>query len=159
MLRFIDSVLRAAALALFALFLLTSLPRTAGQVAQRGLYAVAVAAETPAAERRRRMSPGVAEAYDRLRREIPRDGEYLLIDGGSIWHGSPYWVRFELAPRKARLVGVLGEMPKLEEILRAWPASTRYAVVALPDGRPPAIYEKDDLLALQKQQIDSHAIP
>jgi hypothetical protein len=155
-LRFIDSVLRAAALALFALFLLTSLPRTVGQVAQRGLHAVAHAAETPAEERRRTMGPGAAETYDRLRRMIPRDGEYLLIDGGSLWQGSPYWVRFELAPRKPRLVGALGEMPKLEEILRRWPASTRFAVVAPPEGQLPAVYERKDLLALQERER-SHA--
>lgn len=158
MLRFIDSVLRAAALALFALFLLTSLLRTVGQILQRYLSAVAVAAKTPAEERRRTMGPGVAEAYDRLRRTIPRHGEYLLIDGGSIWQGSPYWVRFELAPRKARLAGSLGERPKLEEILRVWPASTRFAVVALPEGQPPALYEKEDLLALRERGDSSHAV-
>lgn len=147
MLRLIDSVLRAVALVLFAGFLITSFPRTVRRSVERIGYAASRFAETPEGARRRVLGPEVAAAYDLLRRAIPTDGAYLLVDGGTLWQGSPYWVRYQLAPRKALLAGDLGRLPSAQEVLRRWPPGLRYAVIALPEGIPPVLMEKDELLS------------
>ena len=146
MLRLVDSVLRTAALVLFAAFLVTALPKALRRSIERTASAVSWAAETPEAARRRVLGPEVAAAYDRLRSAIPSDGAYLLVDGGTLGQGSPYWVRYQLAPRKAVLAGDLGHLPSAEEVLRHWPPGIRYAVVALPEGAPPVLMERGDLI-------------
>jgi hypothetical protein len=146
-LRFLPSVLRAAVLALFGIFLASLLPR--GLSASLGRIALALrqAGETPAEARLRVYGSAVTAAYERLRRAIPRDGEYLLIDGGTEPQASALWTRYELAPRKARLLGRWDQLPSSEVLRRSWPPGSRFVVIALPEGNPPQVMEKDELLA------------
>lgn len=148
MLRFIDSVLRVVALLLFALFVLTSLPRAAWRAFERIGFALSRAAETPLEARQRVLGPEIAAVYDTLRRAIPPEGEYLLIDGGTHDQGNPLWTRFELAPRKARLLGAWNDLPSSAELRRRWPAGVRYAVIALPERQPPILFDKEQFFAV-----------
>jgi hypothetical protein len=143
----IDKVLRRAALVLFALFVLTSLPVAAWRALGRLGFALSRAPESVPQARLRILGPEVTAAYDALRRAIPRDGEYLLIDGGTPDQGNPLWVRFELAPRKARWLGAWSALPSSEELRRRWPATARYAVIALPERQPPVLLSQEELLS------------
>jgi len=143
----LESALRTLALAVFGLFLLTALPRALQRTVERLAVAVLRAPESPEAARRRVLRPEVAEVYDRLRREIPVDGAYLLIDGGTPPQASSVWARFELAPRKALLLGSWNQLPSSAALRRAWPPAIRYAVVALPERQAPVVLTEEELLA------------
>ncbi len=147
MLRFMDRVLRTAALLGFGAFLLTALPRALLRAVDRLVVAALRASETPQAARVRVLRPEVASVYDRLRREIPPDGEYLLIDGGTPPQASAVWARFELAPRRPRLLGRWSELPSSADLRRTWPPGVRYAVIALPERQPPLVLTEEELLA------------
>lgn len=82
---------------------------------------------------------------------IPPGGDYLLLDGGEELQGATYWVRFELAPRRARYVGRLSEMSgqtgPLRELRQALsrPDGPRWVVVALPHD-PAVLLDRGELL-------------
>ena len=145
-LRFADSVLRAVVLLLFGLFLLTALPRFV-RLAYLRIEGVLFQAPAPGEVRRLVLGPDVAAAYDRIREAIPRDGEYVLIEGVDPREGSIFWVRYELAPRKALFLGSWEQLPASDEVRRLWPPGARYAVVSSSQGYAPALLEQRELLA------------
>ena len=63
---------------------------------------VPLAGEDARGARERSLGAPVVESLDAIRRAIPSTEEYLLVDGGEEFQGATYWVRFELAPRRAR---------------------------------------------------------
>ena len=144
MLSFAGSVFRTVALALLAVSLLAALPLTATRVARRLFEVVSLAGEDARGAHVRVLGAPEAAALDAIRRTIPADGEYLLLDGGEEWQGSTYWVRFELAPRRPRYVGRLSEMARQG---RPWslPAGPRWVVVAFPHD-PAVLLDRDDFL-------------
>lgn len=155
-LRFADAILRAVALLLFGLFLLLALPRLVQLAFVRIEGAFRFATVTPGEARRQVLGSEVAAAYDRMRQAIPREGEYVLIEGADPREGSIFWVRYELAPRKALFLGSWEQLRANGELLRLWPRGVRYAVVSGPKGQPPVLLEQRDLLAV----LDwSHARP
>ncbi len=152
MLTFAGSVLRAAALVLLAASLVAALPLAALHVARR-IYEIApLAGEDARGAHARQLGAAAAEALDSIRRAIPPGGDYLLLDGGAEWQGATYWVRFELAPRRARYVGRLSEtteastrdLRQLRQLLRQ-PGGPPWVVVAFPHD-PALLLERGELL-------------
>jgi hypothetical protein len=147
-LSFAGSVLRAAALALLAVSLLAAFPLTALRAARRIVEVVPLAGESARDAHVRVLGAAAADALDSIRRAIPPDGEYLLLDGGAEWQGATYWVRFELAPRRARYAGRLSELAEPSGASgRSWslPAGTRWVVIAFPHD-PAVLLDRDDFL-------------
>ncbi|MFY9823857.1 MAG: hypothetical protein WAM82_20930, partial [Thermoanaerobaculia bacterium] len=97
------------------------------------------------------LGAAAAEALDAIRRTIPPGGDYLLLDGGAEWQGATYWVRFELAPRRARYVGRLSEISaaadQLQQLRRSLslPGGPRWVVIALPHD-PAILLDRGELL-------------
>jgi hypothetical protein len=146
-LSFAGSVFRAVAIGLLGLFLVTSIPPAAVHTGTRVVQAVVQAGEGSAGAWRRVHGEDYVAAIERIRRTIPRDGEYLIVNGAAEWQGGPYWVRFDLAPRRARYLGLLSEMTgrhllgnALAERLAAGP---RWVVVAYADRQPPLLIERE----------------
>jgi hypothetical protein len=143
---FAGSVLRAAALAVFALYFVLAIPPALLRSVRWTRQALAVAGEDPLAERRRFLTPPYVDAIETIRRTIPRGGEYLLVDGGTELEGGAYWVRFELAPRRARYVGRLSELPAAGVLRRTMPRGPRWLVMSFRDPVPPILMERDEFL-------------
>jgi hypothetical protein len=140
------SAFRALALGAFALFLLHSGVLTGWRCAQWIGQAVSLAGEDHAAVRRWMLGPTYVRGIERIRRTIPRAGAYLLVRGGTVWEGSGYFVGFELAPRRARYLGPLNELPDAETLRRSMPPGLRYVVIAYSEPRPPVLMEREDFL-------------
>jgi len=150
-LTFAGSVLRAVALALLAVSLLAALPLAVLRVGRRLVEVVPLAGEDARGAHVRMLGAAAADALDSIRSTIPPGGDYLLLDGGEEVQGATYWVRFELAPRRARYVGRLSEMSgpsgpfqRLRQAL-SQPGGPRWVVVAFP-GDPAVLIDRGDLL-------------
>lgn len=138
--------LRAFALALFAAFLAVSLPSAAVRAAKRIVQAVGLTGESPEAARRRVMGDPWVDAIDKIRRTIPPDGPYLLVDATKEEEGGAYWVRYELAPRRALYLGKAEELPPPERLGPELAEGPPWIVVALRDREPPLLFPKESFL-------------
>lgn len=144
---FADSVFGTIALVLFGLFLAVSLPTAAFRTAQRTALAVSTLPESPEAARRRVLGPRWVDGIERIRRAVPENGAYLLVNGGLDWEGGPYWARFDLAPRRAIYLGVLSEMPDGETVRRSLPKNAPdLVVIAFRQPFPPLLLRREDFL-------------
>ena len=139
------SVFRAVTLGLFGLFLLTAGVAAALNAGVRLRQAVALVGEDSAAARRRVLGDAYMDAIEQIRRTIPPGGEYLLVDGAEERQWAPYWVRFDLAPRRARLVGALRDRPDPDRLAQRMPASSRWVVIAFY-GQPPVLIDREAFL-------------
>jgi len=144
-LSFAGSVFRAVALGLLGLFLLISIPTAAVHTGLRLVQAAALVGEDSATARRRVQGTAYMDAIEQIRRTIPRDGEYLLVDGGAERQGGTYWVRFDLAPRRARFLGNLRDLAGPGRLADRMPASSRWVVIAIY-GRPPILIDREAFL-------------
>lgn len=145
-LAFTGSVFRALALGIFALSIAFALPPAVSRTMRWVGQAVSVADEDLATVRRRGLGDPWVLAIEEIRRAVPRNGEYLLVNGGSEWEGGPYWVRFDLAPRRARFLGILSQLPNANAVRRRMPRSARYVVIAFREPQPPILMEREDFL-------------
>ena len=146
-LSFAGSVFRTVTLALLAVSVLAAVPLTVLRVGRRIAETVPLAGENARGARERLLGAPVVKSLDAIRRAIPAtspNNEYLLVDGGEEPEGATYWVRFELAPRRARFVGRLSEMSEMQAP-PSLPPGPRWVVVAFPDG-PAALLDRDDFL-------------
>jgi hypothetical protein len=152
-LTFAGSVLRTVALALLAVSLLAALPLAALRVGRRLVEVVPLAGENARGAHVRMLGAAATDALDSIRRAVPPGGDYLLLDGGEELQGATYWVRFELAPRRARYVGRLSEMSgpsgpsqqmQLRQVL-SLPGGPRWVVVAFPRD-PAVLLDRGELL-------------
>jgi hypothetical protein len=126
---------RRLALAAFLLSLIVDLPLTALRTLRRVGRATLSLGEDARGARVRLLGAATVAALDSLRQAIPADGEYVLVDGGEEPQAEAYWVRFELAPRRAVFVGRLSEMERAPRPAWNLPPATRWVVVAYPGGR------------------------
>lgn len=141
MLRFTEHGLRAAARWLLALSLLASIPLIGARAGRRIVEAFLRLGEDARGARARVLGAAAVEALDEIRRTIPEDGEYLIVEGGGPWDGAAAWVRYELAPRRARFAGSLsGEI--LRPVVAAGP---RWVVIAMPDA-PARLVDRGDFV-------------
>lgn len=142
-----DSVFRIIVLVLFALFLIVSLPKAAVWAARYTRLAVSKLGESPEAMRRRVLGPRWVDSVDRIRRAVPENGTYLLVNGGLEWEGGPYWVRFDLAPRRAIYLGQLAELPDGDTVRRSLPRNAPdLVVIAFREPFPPILRKREDFL-------------
>jgi hypothetical protein len=145
-LSFAGSVFRALALGVFVLYLGLAAPPAVSRTARWTLQALSVAGEDLAAARRRALGEPWVAAVAEIRRRIPPDGEYLLVNGGAEWEGGPYWVRFDLAPRRARFLGLWSELPESGVLRRSLPPGPRWVIIAFREPQPPILMRREDFL-------------
>lgn len=146
MLPFAGAVFRALTLALFAVSLLVGLALGTHNSGQRFLGTVSYWGEDSAASRRRVMGDAWVEAIATLRRTIPRDGEYFLVNGGGPRGGGHYFVRYDLAPRRARYLGFERNLVDPAKVAAAMPPGPRWVVVSSPGAKPPVFFTRDEFL-------------
>jgi hypothetical protein len=131
---------------LFALFLAVSLPPAALRSAKRMAQAVGLTGEGPEAARRRVLGGPWVEMVEAIRRVIPPDGAYLLVDATAEEEGGAYWVRYELAPRRALFLGKVAELGPPDRLAAATAGGPPWVVVARRDRQPPLLFRRDDFL-------------
>jgi hypothetical protein len=138
-------LLSALALAAFALFLATSVPVALATSASRLLSALRVARQAgddPYEARLRSFGLPYVETLETIRRTIPPNGVYALVDGEDDVEGSPLWVRHDLAPRKAIYLGKMRELPSVQRLQRRLPGRARWVIVAHAGNRAPVLVER-----------------
>ncbi|HEX6902649.1 MAG TPA: hypothetical protein VF789_23225 [Thermoanaerobaculia bacterium] len=152
MLSFAGSVFRVLTLALFAVSLLVGLGLGIYNAGQRFLGTYGYWGEDMAASRRRVMGDGWVETIAALRRAIPRDGEYFLVDGGGLRSGGAYFVRYDLAPRRARYLGPLDDLRDPARVASAMPPGPRWVVLTVPGGEPPVFLDREEFLRQLREE-------
>jgi hypothetical protein len=137
------SFLATLALALLALQLAVALPRALLRSADEGWHLIVHRNETPYQQRVRTFGPGYVQAIEQIRRTIPPDGAYLLINGhGGVEEGGPIWVKFDLAPRRAVYLGKLEDLGNADRLRRRMPRAARWVVIAHGEYDPPILVER-----------------
>ena len=101
--------------------------------------------EDPPAARRRVFGAPYVEAVEEIRRTIPADGAYLLVDAQEREEGALYWLRFDLAPRRALFLGRLDELAAAPQLP---PRRGEASLVVIAYGReqPPRLLRRGELL-------------
>lgn len=135
------SLVPSLALALFGLFLLVSLPLAMGRSVRRIERAFRYRGESTLDERSRVFGPAYAVAIEQIRSTIPRHGVYAMVNGDPVDHGGPLWIRFDLAPRRAILLGRPSDLRDAGKVREKIPARVRWIVVAY-GAKPPEIVER-----------------
>lgn len=148
----VDRALDLAAAGLLVLFLAAGVS-IALLRAGRELYLAAYAHESLAEARARVYGEAYTRAIDQIRRELPAGEGYLLVEGGVPGSGGAYWVRYDLAPRRALYLGRLEELTSGFRLRRRLGANLRHIVVTFDSGRPPRLYDRYRFL----QEIDRPA--
>jgi hypothetical protein len=80
-----------------------------------------------------------------IRHLIPEEEAYFLVDGGTPDERSPLWVRYELAPRRAVLLGSVAAL-KPRDIQRVRRSALSWVVIAYPSGTPARVVPRDELV-------------
>jgi hypothetical protein len=142
----VGSLLRVLILVLFAASLLVALEQAAKRSWVRIAQAGSRLGEDSRQARRRALGARWVAAEEEIARAIPAGGDYLLVDGGAERQGAALFLRYQLAPRRARFAGRLSEVAEVADPGRwaaSLPAEARWVVVAYP-GRPPALVDRED---------------
>jgi hypothetical protein len=137
------AILRVLVLTLFAVSLLVALEQAAKRSWVRLALAASHLGEDSSQARRRTLGARWVAAAEAIRRTIPADGEYLMVDGGAERQGAALFLRYQLAPRRARFAGRLSEVIDPKRWAASLPAGWRWVVVAYP-GRPPVLVDRTD---------------
>lgn len=132
------------ALSLFAWFLVVSLPDALERPDDLVEQAIDRSGETLIEERSRVWGEPYTQRIEQIRRVIPPDGVYVLVNGDRIDHGAPIWVRFDLAPRRAVLL-TRHHLNRPRVVRRKVPGAARWVVVAA-EGRLPELIERSRFL-------------
>jgi hypothetical protein len=130
------------AAALFVFFLVAAVPQALARAAGMLRLARHAARETPAAARARVAGDDYSRAIDDIRRALPPTEAYLLVEGGRPQEGGAYWVRYDLAPRRALFLGRLTELTDAHRLRQRLGANLRHVVVAYGPGLPPRLYDR-----------------
>jgi len=148
----LDRALDLAAAGLLGLFLAVAVP-SALLRAGREVVRAAHAHESLAEARARVYGEDYTCAIDQIRRELPPGDAFLLVMGGEPNSGGTYWVRYDLAPRRAFYFGRLDELTSGAQVRHGLPANLRHVVVTFDSGEPPRLYERYRFV----QEIDRRA--
>jgi len=140
------------ALGLFAVYLAVSLSRSAIETAKDGILSYALWGETPFQERARCYGPAYTNEIEAIRRTIPRDGAYILINGDPGEDGGPLWVKFDLAPRRAVYLGYLKDLGSVERMKKRMPRAARWVVIAYGPYRRPVLIERYKFVQARKER-------
>jgi hypothetical protein len=136
------SPLAVLAVGLFAVHLAVAVPWALRKSAGAGLQMIRVAGETPFAKRSRTYGPAYVSAIEEIRRTIPPDGAYVLLNGSPEDVGAPIWVKFDLAPRRALYLGNAKDLRTIERFRRRIPRAARWVVIAYGSYEPPVLVER-----------------
>jgi hypothetical protein len=134
-------VLAIAAAGMLVVFLVAALPG-ALQEAWSEVHSAAHDHENLTEARIRIFGDSYIRAIDEIRRALPADESYLVVEGGSGALGGTYWVRYDLAPRRAVYLGRLSELTSADEVRRRLTANLRHVVVAYSTAKPPRLYDR-----------------
>lgn len=99
------------------------------------------AGESLTAARARLFGEEYTRAIEEVRRRIPVGEPYALVAGDGQESGGAYWVRYDLAPRRAVFLGRLNGLRDAAVLGCALPVEIRQVVVAYA-GRPPRLVER-----------------
>ena len=146
------SVLSTLALALFAVYLAVSIHHAARVAAGTGLHAYRHRNEPPSAERSQAYGPEYVRAIDEIRRKIPRDGAYILISAVPEDEGAQFWVKYDLAPRRAVYLGELRSLQPVDRLRGRMPRAARWVVIAQGGYRPPVLIERFRFIQERKRR-------
>ncbi|HEV7507683.1 MAG TPA: hypothetical protein VGS07_22555 [Thermoanaerobaculia bacterium] len=138
------SVFQVLVLALFATSLLVALEQAAKRSRVRIVLAASHLGEDSRQARRRVLGARWVAAEEEIARAVPVDGEYLLVDGGEERDGATLFLRYQLAPRRARFAGRLSEVADPPRWAASLPSGARWVVVAY-SSRPPVLVGRADL--------------
>jgi hypothetical protein len=131
------------AVAIFALFLAAGLQQAVSRAWAMLHFAARTAGrESFDAARARFSGPAYVAAIDAIRDALPPDQPYLLVEGGRPQDGDLYWVRFDLAPRRAIYLGQLDQLTDVRRLRQRFPANVRQVIVAYGPGEPPRLLER-----------------
>lgn len=139
------AALARVALALFTVLLAVSLFWSTGRAVRRLYQGWLYAGESGFDERSRLFNPAYAQAIEELRRAIPEDGIYALVDADPHEMGSVIWVRYYLAPRKAILLGFLHDLRTPRDVRQRLIREARWVIVASFD-EPPVLYPRHEFM-------------
>ena len=148
----LDRALDLAAAGLLGLFLAVAVP-SALLHASREVVAAARAHESLDQARARVYGEAYTRAIDQIRSELPAGDSYLLVEAGSRESGGAYWVRYDLAPRRAVYLGRLEELTSGDRLRRRLTVNLRHVVVTFAKGKPPHLFERYRFL----QELDRRA--
>ncbi len=136
------SLLARLALALLAVQLTVALPWALLRSAREAWHVIVYRHETPFQQRVRTFGLSYTEAVERIRRTIPQDGAYVLINGNpGEEEGGPIWVKFDLAPRRAVYLGKLRDLQDADRLRRRMPRAAHWVVV-VDSNEPPVLFER-----------------
>jgi hypothetical protein len=131
-----------AAVVAFGLYLAAAVPTAV----RRGLGLLALpsrcAGESDAAVQARFWGPSYVAGIDEIRRSLPEDEAYLLVEAGRPQDGGVYWVRFDLAPRRAIYLGHLTELTDVNRLRRRLTSRPRRVVISRGPGLAPLLMER-----------------
>ena len=144
-----------AALALFAVFLVLSLFEAARASAGNIRFLYFARGESPAEERSHAYGSAYVRAIEEIRRTIPEDGAYILISGGPEAEGGPYWVKYDLAPRRAVYLGELHTLQPVDRLRKRMPRAARWVVISYDSYRPPVLIERFKFVQERKRREDA----
>lgn len=108
--------------------------------------------ETPFEERSHAYGPEYVRAIAAIRRAIPEDGAYILLSGVSEAEGAPYWVKYDLAPRRAVYLGEVRSLQPVDRLRKRMPRAARWVVIAYGDYRPPVLVERFKFVQERKRR-------
>jgi hypothetical protein len=128
---------------LFGLFLVAAVPQAVQRAAGMLRYAGRLGGESPSTARARFSGDAYVHAIDEIRGALPIDRPYVLVEAGRPQDGGVYWVRWDLAPRRAVYLGQLAELADAVRSRRRFIASPRQVVVSYGPGQPPRLVEWD----------------
>jgi len=147
-----SSVFPRLALGLFAVFLAVSLSRAAVETAKNGVRLYRSRNDTPLTDRSHAYGPVYTQEIEKIRRTIPRDGAYILINGDPGEHGGPFWVKFDLAPRRALYLGALDNLGNIDRLKKRMPRAARWVVIAYGPYRRPVLIERYKFVQERKER-------
>jgi hypothetical protein len=128
---------------LFGLFLVAAVPQAVQRAAGMLRYASRLGGESPVTARARFSGDAYVHAIDEIRSALPIDRPYVLVEAGRPQDGGVYWVRWDLAPRRAVYLGQLAELSDAVRSRRPFIAPLRQVVVSYGPGQPPRLVEWD----------------
>lgn len=141
----------ALALGLFASFLAVALPAALERSEELVEQAIEHSGETVIEKRSRVWGALYTQRIEEIRRLIPPEEPYVLVNGDAVDHGAPIWVRFDLAPRRAVLLQRRAlHPPRLAR--RRIPGAARWVVVAYQERLPELIETSRFLRHLEREK-------
>lgn len=140
-------LLDAVAIVLFGAYLVAAVPLAIRRAVNMLRTDAQAAGESLTAARARWFGDSYTRAIEEIRRVLPADRAYLLVDGGRPQDGDSYWVRYDLAPRPAIFAGQLALLDAAS-LRRAIDGADlrglhdlRQVVVAYGPGVPPRLVD------------------